>query len=177
MNKADCFYLGYIAKLHGFKGEVSLFLDVTNPSDYQKLDSVYIEINGQLSPFFVESIKLKNPPFAAVKFEGVNSDHDAKIIERKQLYLPLNLLPDLQGNDFYDHEVVGYKVIDLKYGEVGILESMIDLSRNPLIQVFKGEKEVLIPFRKEMVIRVDRDNKEFHITAPEGLIEIYLNDL
>jgi len=177
MNKADCFYLGYVAKLHGFKGEVSLFLDVTNPSDYQKLDSVYIEINGQLSPFFVESIKLKNPPFAAVKFEGVNSDHDAKIIERKQLYLPLNLLPDLQGNDFYDHEVVGYKVIDLKYGEVGILESMIDLSRNPLIQVFKGEKEVLIPFRKEMVIKVDRENKEFHITAPEGLIEIYLNDL
>ena len=177
MNKADCFYLGYVAKLHGFKGEVSLFLDVTNPSDYQQLDSVFIEVNGQLTPFFVESIKLKNPPFAAVKFEGVNSDNDAKIIERKQLYLPLNLLPDLQGNDFYDHEVVGYKVIDLKYGEVGILESMIDLSRNPLIQVFKGEKEVLIPFRKEMVIRVDRDNKEFHITAPEGLIEIYLNDL
>ena len=177
MNKADCFYLGYVAKLHGFKGEVSLFLDVTNPLDYQQLDSVFIEINGQLTPFFVESIKLKNPPFAAVKFEGVNSDNDAKIIERKQLYLPLNLLPDLQGNDFYDHEVVGYKVIDLKYGEVGILESMIDLSRNPLIQVFKGEKEVLIPFRKEMVIKVDRENKEFHITAPEGLIEIYLNDL
>ena len=154
-----------------------MFLDVTNPSDYQLLDSVFIEVNGQLTPFFVESIKLKNPPFAAVKFEGVNSDNDAKIIERKQLYLPLNLLPDLQGNDFYDHEVVGFKVVDSNYGEVGVLESMIDLYRNPLIQVFNGEKEVLIPFRKEMVIKVDRENKEFHITAPEGLIEIYLNDL
>ncbi len=44
MNKADCFHLGYVAKLHGFKGEVSLFLDVTNPSDYQQLDSVFIEM-------------------------------------------------------------------------------------------------------------------------------------
>lgn len=177
MNKADCFYLGYVAKLHGFKGEVSLFLDVTNPSDYKKLESVFIDINDQLTPFFVESIKLKNPPFAAVKFEGINSDHEAKIIERKQLYLPSNLLPALQGNDFYDHEVAGFKVIDSNYGEVGLLESMIDLSKNPLIQVINGDKEVLIPFRKEMVLKVDRDNKEFHITAPEGLIEIYLNGL
>ena len=177
MNKADCFYLGYVAKLHGFKGEVSLFLDVTNPYDYQKLDSVFIEINGHLTPFFVETIKLKNPPFAAVKFEGVDSDNDAKIIERKELYLPASLLPKLEGNDFYDHEVVGFKVVDASFGEVGELTSIIDLAKNPLIQVMSGEKEVLIPFRKDMVLKVDRENKELHIKAPEGLIEIYLNDL
>ena len=57
MNKADCFNLGYVAKLHGFKGEVSLFFDVTNPSDYFTLDAVYIDINDNLTPFFVESIK------------------------------------------------------------------------------------------------------------------------
>ena len=93
MNKADCFHLGYVAKLHGFKGEVSLFLDVTNPQDYETLDAVFIEINGQLSPFFVESFKLKNKGFAAVKFEGVNTENDARIILRKNLFLPTwNLL-------------------------------------------------------------------------------------
>ncbi len=68
MDKADCFHLGYVAKLHGFKGEVSLFLDVTNPSDYEKLENVFIDINGHLTPFFIQSFKLKNHPFAAVKF-------------------------------------------------------------------------------------------------------------
>jgi len=95
MNKADCFHLGYVAKLHGFKGEVSLFLDVTNPEDYETLDAVFIEINGQLSPFFVESFKLKNKGFAAVKFEGVNTENDARIILRKNLFLPAQILPKI----------------------------------------------------------------------------------
>ena len=60
MNKADCFHLGYVAKLHGFKGEVSLFLDVTEPERYASLDAFYVDINDQLIPFFIERIKLKN---------------------------------------------------------------------------------------------------------------------
>jgi len=175
MNKADCFHLGYVAKLHGFKGEVSLFLDVTNPEDYIDIDNVFIDINNQLTPFFIESFKLKNHPFAAVKFEGINSEMDAKIILRKNLYLPSSILKELEGNNFYDHEVVGYKVIDEQYGEVGILESIIDLSVNPLIQVMNGSKEVLIPLLDDLVKKVDRDNKILHINAPTGLISLYLD--
>jgi 16S rRNA processing protein RimM len=177
MNKADCFHLGYVAKLHGFKGEVSLFLDVTNPSDYEKIESIFIDINDQLTPFFIESFKLKNHPFAAVKFEGVNSEKDAKIIERKNIYLSVKYLPELSGTDFYDHEVVGFKVIDQNFGEVGVLESIIDLSINPLIQVLNGDKEVLIPMIKDIILKVDRENKELHLVAPEGLIELYLGEI
>ena len=176
MNKADCFHLGYVAKLHGFKGEVSLFLDVTNPSDYEKIESVFIDINDQLTPFFIESFKLKNHPFAAVKFEGIDSEKDAKVIERKNLYLSTKYLPELSGTDFYDHEVVGFKVIDQNFGEVGVLESIIDLSINPLIQVLNGDKEVLIPMIKNIITKVDRENKELHLVAPVGLIDLYLGE-
>ncbi|MBI1835724.1 MAG: 16S rRNA processing protein RimM [Flavobacteriia bacterium] len=175
MNKADCFHLGYVAKLHGFKGEVSLFLDVTNPEEYANIDNVFIDINNQLTPFFIESFKLKNHPFAAVKFEGVNSENDAKIILRKNLYLPSTILKELEGNNFYDHEVVGFNVIDEHYGEVGILESIIDLSVNPLIQVMNGKKEVLIPLLDGLVKNVDRKNKTLYIDAPSGLISLYLD--
>ncbi|SFT43242.1 16S rRNA processing protein RimM [Lishizhenia tianjinensis] len=174
MNKADCFNLGYVAKLHGFKGEVSLFFDVTNPSDYHTLDAVYIDINDNLTPFFVESIKPKQKGFVQVKFEGVESENDAKVILRKDLFLPLSLLPELDGLNFYDHEVVGWKVIDATYGEVGILESIIDNNVNPLIQVLNGEKEVLIPFIDGLIQKVDRANKELHVAAPDGLVEMYL---
>lgn len=174
MNKADCFHLGYVAKLHGFKGEVSLFLDVTDPSDYASLDAVYIDINDQLTPFFVESIKLKNGNFAAVRFEGLTDENAAKKILRKDIYLPAQVLPELKGTNFYDHEVVGFKVIDEIFGEVGILEQVVDLPVNPLLQVMRGEKEVLIPFIDGLVTKVDREKKELHVAAPEGLIEIYI---
>jgi 16S rRNA processing protein RimM len=175
MNKADCFHLGHVAKLHGFKGEVSLFLDVTTPSDYAKIESLYIDINDQLTPFFVESFIMKNHPFALVKFEGVNNEADAKIIDHKDLYLPASFLKQLSGTNFYDHEVVGFTCIDQNYGVVGTIESIIDLSINPLIQIMNGEEEVLIPLIKGLVKKVDREQKELHICAPIGLIEIYLD--
>lgn len=174
MDKADCFHLGYVAKLHGYKGEVSLFLDVTNPEDYASLDALFIEINGHLTPFFIGSFKLKNKGFAAVKFEGVETEADARLLLRKNLFLPAQVLPKLSGNQFYDHEVVGFKVVDTQYGEVGILETVVDLSVNPLLQIMNGTKEVLIPLTQGIVQHVDRTHNILTITAPEGLIALYL---
>jgi 16S rRNA processing protein RimM len=174
MNKADCFHLGYVAKLHGYKGEVSLFLDVTNPEDYTGLDAVYIELGGQLTPFFIENFKLKNKGYAAVKFEGVDTENDARILLRKSLFLPSEILPELSGTEFYDHEVIGFQVKDSSFGPVGVIENVIDLQANPLLQIMNGEKEVLIPLLKDLVQEIDRKKKIMVIKAPEGLIEMYL---
>jgi 16S rRNA processing protein RimM len=174
MDKADCFHLGYVAKLHGFKGEVSLFLDVSNPEDYADLDMVFIEINNQLTPFFIESFKLKNKGFAAVKFEGVDSETDARFLQRKSLYLPAEILPELTGTSFYDHEIVGFTVIDTNFGEVGVVEEVLAYQVNPLLSIMNGKIEVLVPLIDGLVKEVNRENKTITITAPEGLIEMYL---
>ncbi|MEX2485305.1 MAG: ribosome maturation factor RimM [Brumimicrobium sp.] len=175
MNKADCFNLGYVAKLHGFKGEVSLFFDVTSPEEYASLDAVYIDINGLLTPFFVERIKMRAKGFAQVKFEGVNDENEAKSILRKDIYLPLEVLPELTGVHFYDHEVVDFKVIDENYGEVGSIVQIVDYKVNPLIQIKNGDKEVLLPLIEGLVTKLDRTKKEMFVKAPEGLIELYLS--
>jgi len=174
MDKADCFHLGYIAKLHGFKGEVSLFLDVTNPDDYRTLDAVFIEINNQLTPFFISDFKLKNKGFAAVKFEGIESENDARVILRNNVYLPASILPKLKGTNFYDHEIVGFAVIDSIHGNIGEMQQVIDLSANPLFQILNGAIEILIPIREGVVSKVDRTKKEIHIVSPPGLVELYL---
>lgn len=174
MNKSECFNLGHVAKLHGFKGEVSLFFDVTNPNHYGGLDALYIEINGFLTPFFISSIQLTTKNFAKVKFEGIDNEIQAKTLLGKQLFLPLSVLPKLEGNNFYDHEVVGFEVIDTNYGKVGIIEGIIDLDVNPLIQIMAKGKEVLIPLRKETILEVNREQKSMTITAAPGLIEMYL---
>ena len=174
MNKADCFHLGHIAKLHGYKGGVSLFLDVTNHEDYRDLDIIFIDINNHLTPFFIEDMHLKNKGFALINLEGVKDEVSAKKLLRKSVYLPAEILPELDGINFYDHEVVGFKVIDEEYGEVGIMQQVIDLKVNPLLQIEKDGKEVLVPLIEGVIKKVDRKNKELHILAPGGLIELYL---
>ncbi len=174
MKKTDCFQLGYIAKLHGYKGEVSLFLDVSNPEDYRGLDALFIDINDQLTPFFIDQFKLKNKGFAAVKLEGVDSEDMARGLLRRSVYLPDVILPKLSGTNFYDHEVVGFVVHDVAFGEVGELRAIIDSSVNPLIQIYKGDKEVLVPLIEGLVKNIDRKKKSMTIEAPSGLIELYL---
>lgn len=174
MNKADCFHLGYIAKLHGFKGEVSLFLDVTNPEDYKTLDALFIEINGQLTPFFVEKLKIKSKGFAALKLENVDSENDARLLLRKNVYLPASTLPELDGTNFYDHEIIGFTVKDTQHDEIGTVVQVIDLSSNPLLQIDNKGIELLIPIQNDVIQEINRKNKTLKITAPPGLIELYL---
>tara|TARA_R110000737_G_scaffold345455_2_gene374001 strand:- start:16084 stop:16608 length:525 start_codon:yes stop_codon:yes gene_type:complete len=174
MKKTDCFQLGYIAKLHGFKGEVSLFLDVTDPARYEKLDAFYVDVNNQLVPFFVKSIKLKNKGFAAVKLEGVETEEKARTLLRKSVYLPKELLEDLDDLHFYDHEVINFSVVDKNHGAIGKIQDVIDLAANPLLQIVEGKREILVPLLPGLVTKVDRKGKILHIEAPEGLIGLYL---
>lgn len=174
MLKKDCYLLGSITKTRGFKGELVLFLDVTNPFEYERLESVFVEINGMLTPFFIEQIKIQNNNRAHVFFEQISTEEEALKLKGKSLYLPLTALPKLSGNEFYDHEIPGFEVIDAVHGTIGIVIQIIDLPSNPLLQIDKEGVEILVPLQKETVQKVDRDNKYLHIQSPPGLIELYL---
>lgn len=174
MNKEEYFLLGSIARLHGYKGEVSLFLDVSHPEEYSNLSSVFLEINGFLTPFFVENLKMKNKGMVAVKFQGVNTEEEAKRLVKKKVYLPIEQLSELDEDQFYDHEIVGFKVEDAAKGDIGVVTNVIDLQSNPLLQTDKEGKEVLIPIFDGLIQKVDRRKKILYIQAPEGLIDLYL---
>ena len=53
MTQEECFQLGKITKPFGFKGQVVFFLDVDCPDDYSNLDSVFVEVKGNLIPYFI----------------------------------------------------------------------------------------------------------------------------
>lgn len=167
--------LGNIAKARGFKGELVLFLDVTNPHEYEHLESVFVEINGMLTPFFIEQIKIQNNNRAHVFFEQVSSEEDALKLTGKALYLPLSTLPKLAGTEFYDHEIPDFEVLDQVHGAIGLVVQIIDLANNPLLQIDNKGIEILVPMRNGTVLKVDRENKQLHIQAPPGLIELYLS--
>jgi 16S rRNA processing protein RimM len=175
MNLEGYFYLGKIAKLHGFKGEVSLFLDVSNPKDYESLKRVFVEINGVLTPFFIDTLKPKNKGFIAVKFSDVNDENSAKKLLKKSIFLPEDELADLDDNQFYDHEISGYNVVDSVKGDIGVVDTVIDLVSNPLLRIEKDKKEILIPIFEGLIQKVDRKKKILYIEAPEGLIDLYIS--
>ncbi len=172
ISKDECYYLGYVSKTQGFKGGVISFLDVDNPAQYKKLGRVLIDMNGILTPFFLESINLKDKGFAHMKLEGVNSRDEAVNIAGNELYLPLTDLPKLPDDEYYLHDLVGMTVEDATAGDLGKVDRVLDYARNPLIQVVKGGDEILIPILKPFLVKVDKAAKRIHVDLPEGLIEV-----
>jgi 16S rRNA processing protein RimM len=174
MTKEECFNLGYISKTVGNKGELLLIFDVDDVKRYKKLESVFVEINKQLVPFFITDIELRGNG-AKVSFEGVDTTNKAEGLTRTSLYLPLSSLPPLKGKKFYFHEVLGYKAIDEVYGDIGVVENVLDYPTQALFQIKKDKTEILIPVKDEFIISIDRSEKTVRLKAPEGLIDIYLN--
>ena len=169
----EYFFLGIINKIHGNNGEITAYLDVDNPQQYNGLDMVFLNINSAPIPYFIDSIRILNNK-AIIAFEGIDSIEKASGLVKKELFLPLSVLPPLSGNKFYYHEVEGYIIIDEIYGELGKLTEILDYPNQAVMQVFYKEKEILIPISDDIILKVDRKAKSINIKAPEGLIEIYL---
>lgn len=172
MTTNECYRLGKITKPFGFKGQVIFYLDVDCPDDYSELDSVFVEVKGTLVPYFIENISI-NGNKATVSFEDLSSQ-EATALVGCDLYLPLDLLPKLDGNRFYYHEIIGWHVIDSEKGDIGTIASVIDYPAQALFQIMKNDKEILIPIIDQIINKVDRDGKDIYITAPNGLIDLYL---
>ncbi|UWY29522.1 ribosome maturation factor RimM [Flavobacterium sp. TR2] len=174
MRKEDCFYLGKIAKKFSFKGEVLIYLDTDEPELYENLESVFVEHNKHLIPFFIEKSALHKNDFLRVSFEDVNTEEDADALIGNGIYLPLTMLPKLTGNKFYFHEVIGFEIEDKRLGVFGKITSINDSSAQPLFEVLNGEVEILVPMIDQFLVKIDRENKKVIMDLPEGLIEMYL---
>lgn len=176
MKKDDCFYLGKIVKKYSFKGELLAKLDTDEPELYDNLDAVFIDLKGNLVPFFIEQSQLHKSDLLRLKLEDVSTEADADALIKTELYLPLELLPKLDGNKFYYHEVIGFNIVDKTYGEVGQIVGINDSTAQALFEVEKDGKELFIPMNDEFIIEVNREQKLIMVDVPDGLIELYLED-
>jgi len=174
MQKEDCFYLGKIVKKYSFKGELLIKLDSDDPEIYTEMESVFVEKNKSLIPFFIERSSLHKSELLRVKFEDINNDEDTDPLLKCDLYLPLEFLPKLTGNKFYYHEIIGYTVEDKNFGEVGTITGVNDSTSQALFEIDRNGKEVLIPLIDDFIKNVDRETKTLQLEVPKGLIEIYL---
>lgn len=177
MTVDDCYQLGYVVKTHGLKGELQIYLDVDSPNQYRNLESVFV-LNGQrLVPFFIESISF-NGAKAIVAFEDLHELSAAQALKGKEIYLPLSALPKLKGNEFYLHEIVGFQLIDSNTDKtVGEIENVIESGPQLLLAVVtENGVEILIPYVKSLLTKLDRNEKIISLKVPEGLLDVYLGE-
>jgi len=163
--------IGFILKPHGLKGEVTVSLDAGIPEGIESLQSVFLEKDNRLVPYFIEAISVRGPK-AFVKFEDVNSLEMAVEISRQGIYIPKPERTKSKQGEFYPDEVIGFTVYDESDELIGTIKEVMDDGPNPMLVLDHDNKEVLIPLNSPFIQNVDKRKKRFTVNLPEGFLDI-----
>ncbi len=173
MKHEEAFYIGYVTKTRGLKGEVQVFFEF---DDYEKLefDVVFADINGKLVPYFVDSAKLQTNSTGYFNFD--DADHIDKVqpLLKKKLYLPLSQKPERDEDEFFYTDLKGFMAIDETIGELGEILEVNEYPQQFVATVLYKETEILFPLNEDFIVEIDDDEKILTLDLPEGLLDVYL---
>lgn len=168
----EVFKIGYFAKPHGIKGELSL---VSGTDLFDEADDPYIvcDMDGILVPFFVEEYRYKSDNVILLKLEDVNSEIEARQFVNKEVFYPIDAVDgdDLVGDMTWD-SFIGYGVSDEKLGFLGVITGVDDSTINVLLRVDYDGNELLIPAVEELITDVDHIGHLLTVSLPDGLIDL-----
>ncbi|HWW38345.1 ribosome maturation factor RimM [Pedobacter sp.] len=175
MKAEEAFYIGYITKTKGLKGEVQLYFEYDEP-ELLDLDVVFAEINGKMVPFFISSYKLQPNNTGNFFFDDVDHIDKAQPLLRKKIYIPLSKVPEREDEDFHYNDLKGYIVSDETQGELGEIIEVNEYPQQFVATISYQNKEVLFPLNEDMILEIDEERQTLLIDLPEGLLDIYLNN-
>ncbi|NNF01343.1 MAG: 16S rRNA processing protein RimM [Bacteroidia bacterium] len=174
LSKEDCFILGRVSGPIKDSPTISILIDADDPSDYDGLDFILIEVNNSLIPFELLEFSVKRNNAQAL-LSGIDNYDQALVLKGAEVFLPLEALPKLSSKDFYLHEIKGFEILDVKSGSLGKIVDVFDLPQHTVASVIIREKEVLIPLRKDLIQKIDRAEKSILIDLPDGLVDMYMD--
>ncbi len=174
MTQEESFYIGYITKTKGLKGEVQLYFEYDEP-ELLDLDVVFAEISGKMVPFFVSSYKLQTNSTGNFYFDDVDHIDKAQVLVKKKIYLPLDKMPDRSEDEFHYNDLKGFIVLDETHGELGEVIAVNEYPQQFVATVMYKNKEIMFPLNEDMIVEIDEEEETILVDLPEGLLDIYLN--
>jgi len=167
--------VGRLLKAHGLKGAIKLELYTDSPNE-RFVPGAVLELQvPEESPWFGKTITVSELKWfnqSPVLFiQGVSDRNVAETLIKAILLIdqPLDATPS-EPDAWYDHQLAGLKV--LRDGaEIGSLVRVDHMPAQDLLIIRTESGEVLLPFVKAFVPRVDVAGGVIEITPPGGLFE------
>jgi 16S rRNA processing protein RimM len=164
--------LGRIAKVYGRDGTVTIRLEKKFIEKITVPESVFLEVEGKLVPFFISWSDYSDGDILRVRFEGYESISKAGEFTGCRVFLTEGDDPGNEDIPDY-HLLIGYTLILSDNTRIGTIKELIE---NPeqLLAVVQPEKggKILVPLHEELIEGLDRKKKIIRMDLPEGLIDL-----
>ncbi len=169
--------VGFIRNAQGIRGEV-VVEPITDAPDaiFASGRRVFVgDSKGNASANPAKTLTVdESRPFKAgliVKFAELADRNAAELLRGRYLLAPFDELEPLQEDEVYLHDLIGMRV-ELDGGEkVGDVTSYYELPQGLTLDVSTARGSVLVPYRPEVVERIDSESRVIVVKSEIGLFE------
>ncbi|MDD4094867.1 MAG: ribosome maturation factor RimM [Oscillospiraceae bacterium] len=171
----DYLIIGKLIGAHGVAGELKVFPITDDARRFSNLTEIML-LNANEKP--VRNLKILSTRPAGNNIlctaEGIKDRESAQALFGHYIAVPRADAVVLPENSYFIADLIGSRVIDDERGLLGGVSDVLEQSGADVFIVSREQKkDILIPFLKTIVYRVDIENKEIFVRLPDGLFEIY----
>jgi len=162
---------GRISKPNGLQGKVNLILNPEAGKHIETDNPLFIQLDGQRVPFFVEAYEQITTDLAIIKLEFIEELEAARKLTGCEVFLDSTReLPLKKSSDYAN--LIGYQASDLELGDLGPIKDFVDHKMNPVFLIdYKGD-ELIVPAVDQFINRIDHTGESVHFILPEGLTSL-----
>jgi 16S rRNA processing protein RimM len=169
-NETDWATIGQVVALFGVRGELKVRLLTDIPNRFAELQTVYVGTNHALYP--IQGVRPYKGEMVILKLSGIDDANAAEPLRNQELSIPLSELATLPPDSYYQHDILGLRVLTLDGQEIGQIVEIIDTGSNDVYSVKKPEgSQVLIPAIKDVIKQIDLIRRTMHIDPLPGLLD------
>ena len=169
--------VGTVQKPHGIKGELFVRLETDRPDAVYAPGRVLLlgDAKGRRSDgvLTIERARAFKGGMLGTVAGHTGRTPELEELRGRTLLIPRDQAAPPEEDEVFYHDLLGMKVVTAAEGEIGTIGEVYDAPAGPMLSVRrKGAKELLIPFVREMIRRVDAAEKVLELDLPAGLLEL-----
>ena len=165
--------VGKIVNTQGLKGEVRVIsvTDFVNER-YKKGALLTIFQDGKETVEVTVKSHSKHKNFDLLTFENHPRIEDVEIYKGSELKVSKEHIQELEGEDYYYHQIIGLPVVTEEGEELGEIKEILSPGAND-VWVVKGKakKDILLPYIDDVVKEVNLEEGRVVVSIMEGLLD------
>ena len=166
------FEIGKVAGTHGIKGTLRVFPTTQDPSRFELLKEVIVDLNGNRETFKIAKVSYqKNMVLLTVK--EIQDINVAEKYKNATLLIPDEKALPLGEDEYYTRDLYDMEVYTTDDEFLGTITDILTTGANDVYVVKNQnkpeEKELLLPAIKDVIIHVNVSEQKMTVNLLEGL--------
>lgn len=172
MSRNQLVSVAKVIKPQGNKGEVAAELLTDFPERFHHLETVHLQKNDR-SPFPLDLEAFRfHKQRIILKFSGIDDIGAAEGLRGHEVKIDRENLLDLPHGTYYQFDLIDCVARDSRGHILGQVTEVLEAGGNFLLNLRRDQKELLVPFAKDIVRSVDLSKKELICELPPGLEDL-----